>query len=108
MEVLNKIKLRIKMIFRPVLSRWLPKISIPRPLLHIKDIYVPKPYSGRIIFFKAERSYPDFKIDFPEAKWRNLVEGVLDIYTISGSHNSILEKPQVKMIAEKISSILRR
>ena len=106
MEVLNKIKLRIKMIFRPVLSRWLPKISIPRPLLHIKDIYVPKPYSGRIIFFKAERSYPDFKIHFPEAEWRKLINGELDIYTVSSCHNGIMQKPHVKKIAQKITQAI--
>jgi pimeloyl-ACP methyl ester carboxylesterase len=105
-EVSNRIKVRIKVKFRPIISRWFPKTNIPQPLLVIQDGYMPKPYSGRVIFFRAEHSYPDFKIDFPEAKWRKLVEGVLDIYTISGSHNSILEKPQVKIIAEKITQAI--
>jgi acyl transferase domain-containing protein/pimeloyl-ACP methyl ester carboxylesterase len=107
-EVINRINIRIKVKFRPIISRWFPKINIPKPLLVIEDVYIPKPYLGRVIFFRAEHSYPDFKIDFPEAKWRKLVKGVLDIYTISGSHNSILEKPQVKIIAEKITQAIEQ
>ena len=107
-EAINRIKIRIKVKFRPIISRWFPKINIPKPLLVIEDVYIPKPYLGGVIFFRAKHSYPDFKIDFPEAKWRKLIKGGLDIYTISGSHNSILEKPQVKIIAEKITQAIEQ
>ena len=106
-EVMNRKKARLKIKFRAIISTWFQKDSLPKPILSNADIYIPKPYLGRILFFGAEHSYPHVKIDFPETEWRELIKGELDFYTISASHHySILEKPHVKVIAEKITQAI--
>jgi acyl transferase domain-containing protein/thioesterase domain-containing protein len=108
LEVTNRIKVRVKIKLRPIISKWFPKVNIPKPLVSISDIqeYLPKPYSGYVLLFKATHSYPDFRINFLEEKWKQLVQGGIDVCEIFGSHNSILEKPHAKTIAEKITQLI--
>jgi acyl transferase domain-containing protein/thioesterase domain-containing protein len=101
-EVVSRVKIRIKIKFRTLISQYLPKVDIPKPLLSVNDIYLPKPYLGRLLYFRATKSYPDFNIDFPEEELRKLVKGELEICHVPGGHNSILEEPHVQVLAEKL------
>jgi thioesterase domain-containing protein/acyl carrier protein len=103
-EFANRIKIRIKIKFRPLISKYFPSVNLPKPLLSINDEYIPKPYGGQVLFFRATKSYPDCYIDFPEEEWKQLVKGKLEIVDVPGNHNSILEEPHVQILAEKIKS----
>jgi acyl transferase domain-containing protein/thioesterase domain-containing protein len=103
-EFANRIKIRIKIKFRPLISKYFPSVNLPKPLLSINDEYIPKPYGGKVLFFRATKSYPDCYIDFPEEEWKQLVKGKLEIVDVPGNHNSILEEPHVQILAEKMKS----
>lgn len=102
LEVVRRVKIRIKIKFRILISQYLPKIDIPKPQLSVNDKYLPKPYLGRLLYFRATNSYPDFNINFPEEEFRELVKGELEICHVPSGHNSILEEPHVQILAEKL------
>jgi thioesterase domain-containing protein len=68
--------------------------------------YVPMPYSGGAIIFRASRRKP-FLYEDEMLGWRQLVRGPLECFEIEGDHDSIFENPAVQLIAEKIDEKLR-
>jgi len=62
--------------------------------------YVPKPYSGFVILFRAadtkEESRPNY------AAFRELVEGRLEIYDVPGRHHNIALEPGVGVLADRL------
>ena len=67
--------------------------------------YKPKSYDGQVILFKAT-IHPAYDHGNPMEKWPNMVSGPFKIVTVEGDHMSILEPPQVNLLAEKILAIL--
>ncbi len=98
----NRIKIIIKSEFQKLISKYFLNTNIPEPLCE----YEPKPYWGKVLFFRAIENSLGFYVYFPEAEWRKFLKGELGIYSILGSHSSILEKLQVKIIAEKITQAI--
>ncbi len=64
----------------------------------------PGTYAGRLHFFRA--ALRDYPAD-PEALWRHRVHD-LDIHTVPGGHLTMLEPPNVSVLAAEISPILAR
>lgn len=79
-----------------------------RKALHLASAsYVPRPYSGKITFFRsAERSIRDS--DGPQAGWGKLTAGELEIVDVPGDHNNILDEPQVGVLAQRLKARLER
>jgi thioesterase domain-containing protein len=67
--------------------------------------YRPEPYSGRVVFYRAKAQ--GLFTASSHKGWENICSA-LDIYTVPGSHNTIMYKPHVRYLAEKIASELRK
>ena len=64
--------------------------------------YKPQRYVGRITLFVNEDDYHKN----PTLGWDNLANGGLEIQELPGGHNSILEEPNVQVLAEKLKVCL--
>ncbi|MBD2040985.1 amino acid adenylation domain-containing protein, partial [Microcoleus sp. FACHB-672] len=71
--------------------------------------YAPQPYPGKITLFRAmdrnefEATYTD-----PQLGWGEFAAGELEIHDIPGDHIGILQEPNVKVLAEKLSVYLQK
>ncbi|MEO7081749.1 MAG: thioesterase domain-containing protein, partial [Flavobacteriales bacterium] len=98
--------------------RWLVQLELRRGKIrslklrhfHIIDnydkailAYRPKPYSGPVTIFKAERTPgPD------DMGWSTLVTGPLDIKVLPGDHYSLIKDPEVVRLVKELSVSIDR
>jgi thioesterase domain-containing protein len=77
--------------------------------LHIKAQrnYEAKPYSGRVIIFKAIEKSFGISSD-PYLGWGRLINGEPEVYKVPGLHENIINEPWVKVLAEKLDDSLER
>lgn len=70
------------------------------------ETYVPRPYSGQILYFMAGRSGATGGpvID----QWRTLTDRTLDLRPVVGAHSKLLFPPLVAGIAEQLRTELER
>ena len=68
----------------------------------INQNYAIQSYPGHINLFRASDD-----ID-PKSEWRELARSGLSIYDLPGEHLKILQEPQVRILAEKIQSVLKQ
>lgn len=66
--------------------------------------YHPRPYDGDAVLFKAA-PYAWMPKDAHEG-WRTLVGGDLEIRSVPGNHDNLLEEPHVQTVAEALSDCL--
>lgn len=74
--------------------------------LHAGWAYRPRPYSGRIAFFRAvkrSRRGPD-----PLAGWSQVAAGGMDVYEADGDHESMMHEPDVVSLAALLAACLER
>ncbi|MBP2326086.1 phthiocerol/phenolphthiocerol synthesis type-I polyketide synthase D [Kibdelosporangium banguiense] len=75
--------------------------------------YQPEPYAGPVIFYSAESAVPgglrDQRFDRcdPARGWDSVCDN-LEIVTVPGHHLSLLDPPNVNVIAEHLTGVLRR
>ncbi len=67
--------------------------------------YQPEAYSGRVIFYKARAQ--GLLTTSPDKGWKNIC-GTLDIQVVPGNHVNMMQKPHVRVLAEKINTELRK
>jgi hypothetical protein len=65
--------------------------------------YVPRVYSGRVIFFQAEKRSHDLQLD-----WVKLAGGGWEILKVPGGHLDIMREPQVQDLAKHLTVYLHR
>lgn len=72
------------------------------PLLEFRQYafnsYKPQPYPGRAVLFRAKEESHFSTLE----NWKELLLEGLDIYDIPGDHLSILQEPNVPLLAEKM------
>jgi thioesterase domain-containing protein len=69
--------------------------------------YLPRPYPGRLTLFSAaEQSIAAF--NDRTIGWNGMAAGGVEVHVTPGNHNSILEEPQVRQVAEILGSLLAR
>ncbi|MDB6111552.1 MAG: hypothetical protein JWR69_3302, partial [Pedosphaera sp.] len=76
--------------------------------IHIRALlkYIPKPYGGRVSLFRSH-GHPMFCSYDPKYGWGELA-GEVEVHEVPGAHESILEEPHVRVLAEGIKkSVLR-
>ena len=67
--------------------------------IQVTQNYRPKPYSGRVTLFSArERSVAQD----PTLGWGKLATGGITTYGVPGNHFTMLQKPHVQVLAEKL------
>ena len=69
--------------------------------------YRPKPYAGKVTLFicsdSSSRSYGDRRL-----AWSLLAEGGLGVHVVPGDHLSMVEEPQVRVLAQTFQRCLER
>ncbi len=68
--------------------------------------YQAKPYLGKVLFLSAEESLDIGPQDL-FSTWSEIFSGASEHVTIPGNHESLLEEPNVKLMAEKIKSYIK-
>jgi amino acid adenylation domain-containing protein len=87
---------------RQYYKEWQNKILAVRSWL---KLYRPEPYSGRVVFYRAEAQGLFTASSYKG--WEQICSS-LDVYTIPGNHNTMMNKPNVRYLTEKIDSELRK
>jgi len=67
--------------------------------------YVPKPYPGRVTLFRS-RTQPLFRLSSEDRGWGKWARGGVEIRTVPGNHESMLEEPFVRQLAESLQAAL--
>ena len=73
--------------------------------------YKAQPYANCVTLFRATGTNK-LKIDSGENKtdetlgWKEWVSGSLDIHSVPGNHTTVLERPHVDILAQKLKTIL--
>lgn len=67
--------------------------------LSLSNKYVPRPFAGKIIFYAAteDRGYHG---------WNHLAEEGVEVMPVPGTHMSIMEEPNVQVLAKKVGKLL--
>ena len=69
-------------------------------------LYVPKPYSGKMVLFRAIKR-DVFEVGYDrDLGWGPLAAGGLEIFDVPGDHLGILKDPNVRVLAEKLQLYL--
>lgn len=75
--------------------------AVCRTQLAAASRYRPKPYAGRVVLFRAGRASGVW-----DGRWRSLCPA-LEIEHVPGDHYSILRRPDVETLAERLDRYLR-
>jgi amino acid adenylation domain-containing protein len=67
--------------------------------------YVPKPYAGRVSFFRAT-SRPLLNVFDPETSWQKLAPGRVSVFEVPGSHEGMFKRPYVEDLSTKLKACL--
>jgi amino acid adenylation domain-containing protein len=115
-RVIEKSWIKILIAFDPFLSGFnlRSRHSLPYKVevlykLHIKAQrnYEAKPYSGRVIIFKAMQKSFGISSD-PYLGWGRLINRESEVCEVPSLHENIINEPWVKVLAEKLNDSLER
>ncbi len=67
--------------------------------------YVPEPYDGKVTFVYSETQPHGVEPD-PTLGWAPLLRGEVDLYSVPGHHNNIMEGERVPMLADILRKTL--
>jgi thioesterase domain-containing protein len=70
--------------------------------------YVPHPYAGRIVFFRAQEAWEYEPPVRPEHVWLDIASGGIDVYTVPGNHITMNQQPHVQAIAERLEHYFKQ
>jgi aspartate racemase len=90
------------------------KRSTPRTIQDVRQAnllarrrYVPRPYGGNIVLFRALNGN-GFANNGPHYGWNDLAAGGVEVHDVPGTHNSMVQEPHVRALAEKLEQCLDR
>jgi amino acid adenylation domain-containing protein len=91
------------------LLNWLDRVTMANN--HAADCYVPQPYPGRVVLFRAAEPWDETEPgsehnDDPCNGWGDLVRGGLEVHVVPGDHYKILDKPHAGVLGEKLRACL--
>jgi surfactin family lipopeptide synthetase C len=74
--------------------------------------YVPAAYSGRVVLFRSSELPADLPADAvlppQDLGWSELVQGGVEVISVPGNHLTMVEMPQVAVLAERLQACLDR
>jgi thioesterase domain-containing protein/acyl carrier protein len=84
-----------------------PKMNTSRPDLFESNLhallkYQVKPYPGAVTLFRAHHGSPRIHAE-PLGGWEGVARGGVHVIEVPGTHNSMLEEPNVRALGEAIS-----
>lgn len=68
--------------------------------------YVPKPYAGQVVFFRAQERRIGFDPPNPELAWMELAAGGTTVHLVPGDHNTMNSEPHVHVIGQHLRRYL--
>ncbi len=73
--------------------------------------YIPSCYDGRVVLLKAyayssDKNYQEFIMDYDNG-WNAVLKNTLEIYSIEGKHEHLLDADHLPIIAQRISNIIK-
>ena len=68
-------------------------------------LYEPRPYSGRVVIFRAKDKPAYVNWDTMEG-WKKYVRGEIKVVDVDGTHGRVYKPPHVLALAKAISSFL--
>ncbi|NTX08244.1 non-ribosomal peptide synthetase [Myxococcus sp. CA040A] len=69
--------------------------------------YAPSPTEGTAIYLRAQEYVPPHP-RHPERPWQELVKGGLELIGVPGNHQTMIEPPQVTVMARHLNDFMRR
>jgi amino acid adenylation domain-containing protein len=67
--------------------------------------YRPDRFSGRMAVFRAEYTVDGFE-HLPDLGWTGYAQQSLEVLRVPGTHSSLLRSPHVRLVAEKLQTLL--
>jgi len=87
---------------------------LPRALKDVREAcaeaakrYSARPYSGKLTLFQAKERSLSSPED-PIESWKSIALGGIEIHEVPGGHGSIVDDPQVKVLARELKASLER
>jgi amino acid adenylation domain-containing protein len=71
------------------------------------DSYVPQPYQGDVLLFRASKQLPGMLSD-PSLGWSSVIKGNLEICELPGHQQNILIEPRASRLAEELEKRLEQ
>jgi thioesterase domain-containing protein/acyl carrier protein len=106
-QFLNRAKVRLRKKFRRIRSQYFPHIHNPEHRIRIQKDYKPKPYPGHLVIFQAMNPYEKYRVDPSGVGWQKLLgKKFVEIHEVPGSHVSILEEPNVQILAKILKNLI--
>jgi thioesterase domain-containing protein/acyl carrier protein len=72
----------------------------------IERAYKPQPYTGTVSFFISEE-IPETNLQKDLRNWKKIIHGTTESYFVPGDHITLLEKPNVQVLAKKLLECMR-
>ncbi|WP_426751896.1 amino acid adenylation domain-containing protein [Myxococcus sp. Y35] len=69
--------------------------------------YQPQPYDGAAVYLRASEYVPPHP-RHPERPWQQLVRGGLELVHVPGNHQTMIEPPNVEVMARHLTAFLQR
>ena len=69
--------------------------------------YVPRPYDGRLVFFRAKEAWKPELAYHSEQFWLDFAEGGMEVNTVPGNHLTMNEQPNVQVILHRLEQGLK-
>ncbi|MFP2960560.1 amino acid adenylation domain-containing protein [Myxococcus sp. 1LA] len=69
--------------------------------------YQPQPYDGAAVYLRASEYVPPHP-RHPEQPWQQLVRGGLELVHVPGNHQTMIEPPNVEVMARHLNAFLER
>jgi thioesterase domain-containing protein len=68
--------------------------------------YTLVPYEGRVVLFTARDKGPAFAHVGPDMGWAPYVDGTIDVHRVPGSHDDVMQEPNVRALVDRLQSEL--
>jgi surfactin family lipopeptide synthetase A len=102
-ELWRKIRTYGREVFSEIRARRRPAqlTGLDRLFFSAERKYKPKPYSGRVVLFRA-----DTKSDGALSGWRDVLNGPVEVYETLGTHMAMFFEPYVNQMASRLAACI--
>ncbi|MBF0275410.1 MAG: AMP-binding protein [Nitrospinae bacterium] len=91
------------------MAKLLKNKNIEVPLLCLQDVFIPKPYDGRIAYFVAPgcKYNPYYFYTQPEMGWSKLYSGKLSLYQYDFEHDYFYQKGYIENVVKDVQEEIK-
>ena len=93
-------------------GEWLPpelaELHLTRHIVRVQNQYLPKPYDGNIIMFKAIDATTPYLLAGDCMGWQAHIHGQIKVVDIPGTHLSMMAEPGVSQLSAALTDALKK